>query len=86
MLEQRTVGPGSAPTRSARAPSRRVAFAGIIGFMVLVYGFFGIVASVALVMNMVLTIALLSLLGATLTMPGIAGLCSASAWRSTRTC
>ena len=32
-----------------------VAFAGIIGFMVFIYGFFGMVASVALVMNMVLT-------------------------------
>ena len=41
--------------RSAPAPSPCVvAFAGIIGFMVLVYGFFGMIASVALVMNMVL--------------------------------
>ena len=51
-----------------------VSFAGIIGFMVLVYGFFGMVASVALIMNVVLTMAILSVLGATLTMPGIAGL------------
>jgi preprotein translocase subunit SecD len=75
VLEQRTVGPelGADSIRSG-AVATLVAFAGIIGFMVLVYGFFGMVASFALVMNMVLTIALLSLLGATLTMPGIAGL------------
>jgi preprotein translocase subunit SecD len=75
VLEQRTVGPelGADSIRSG-AVATLVAFAGIIGFMVLVYGFFGMIASFALVMNMVLTIALLSLLGATLTMPGIAGL------------
>ena len=50
------------------------AFAGIILFMVVVYGFFGMITSFALFMNMVLLIALMSLLGATLTMPGVAGL------------
>jgi preprotein translocase subunit SecD len=75
VLEQRTVGPelGADSIRSG-AVATLVAFAGIIGFMVLVYGFFGVIASVALVMNMVLVMALLSMLGATLTMPGIAGL------------
>jgi preprotein translocase subunit SecD len=75
VLEQRTVGPelGADSIRSG-SMAMVVAFAGIIGFMVLVYGFFGMVASVALVMNMVLVLALLSMLGATLTMPGIAGL------------
>jgi preprotein translocase subunit SecD len=75
VLEQRTVGPelGADSIRSGTVATI-VAFAGIIGFMVLVYGFFGMIASVALVMNMVLVMALLSMLGATLTMPGIAGL------------
>jgi preprotein translocase subunit SecD len=75
VLEQRTVGPelGADSIRSGTLATF-VAFAGIIGFMVLVYGFFGMIASVALIMNMVLIIALLSMLGATLTMPGIAGL------------
>ena len=75
VLEQRTVGPelGADSIRSGTV-AVIVAFAGIIGFMVLVYGFFGMVASFALVMNMVLIMALLSMLGATLTMPGIAGL------------
>jgi preprotein translocase subunit SecD len=75
VLEQRTVGPelGADSIRSGTVATF-VAFAGIIGFMMLVYGFFGMIASVALIMNMVLIIALLSMLGATLTMPGIAGL------------
>ena len=75
VLEQRTVGPelGMDSIRSG-AVATLVAFAGIIAFMVFIYGFFGMVASFALIMNMVLTIALLSMLGATLTMPGIAGL------------
>ncbi len=75
VLEQRTVGPelGADSIRSG-AIATVVAFGGIIGFMVLVYRFFGVVASVALTMNMVLLIALMSLFGATLTMPGIAGL------------
>ena len=62
-------------TRSARAPSRRSwPSPASSASWCCVYGFFGMIASVALVMNMVLTIALLSMLGATLTMPGIAGL------------
>ena len=51
-----------------------VAFVGIVVFMVAVYGFFGVIASVGMVMNIVLLIALMTVLGATLTMPGIAGL------------
>lgn len=75
VLEQRTVGPelGADSIRSG-AIAFGVAFVGIVGFMVLVYGFFGMVASFALLMNMVFLVALMSLLGATLTMPGIAGL------------
>jgi preprotein translocase subunit SecD len=75
VLEQRTVGPelGADSIRSGTVATI-VAFAGIIGFMILIYGFFGMIASVALVMNMVLVMALMSMLGATLTMPGIAGL------------
>jgi protein-export membrane protein SecD len=42
--------------------------------MVLFYGLFGIFADVALIFNLVLLLAALSLLGATLTLPGIAGI------------
>ena len=42
--------------------------------MVATYGLFGVIASVGMVMNIVLIVALMTALGATLTMPGIAGL------------
>lgn len=49
-------------------------FALVAVVMVLLYGFWGVVATGALLLNVTLTIAALSLLGATLTLPGIAGL------------
>ena len=75
MLEQRTVGPelGADSIRSG-GMAALVAFVGVIAFMIAVYGFFGVIASVGMVMNIVLLVALMTLLGATLTMPGIAGL------------
>jgi SecD/SecF fusion protein len=45
-----------------------------IAFMLIAYGLFGVFANIALVLNIVLIVALLSLLGATLTLPGIAGI------------
>jgi preprotein translocase subunit SecD len=46
----------------------------VVIFMALYYGVMGLIADLALIMNLVLVVALLSLLGATLTLPGIAGL------------
>jgi len=46
----------------------------VVVFMALYYGLMGIIADIALAMNLVLIMALLSLLGATLTLPGIAGI------------
>ncbi|WP_166360114.1 protein translocase subunit SecD [Pseudomonas akapageensis] len=43
-------------------------------FIIAIYRFFGIIATVALAVNMVMLLALMSLLGATLTLPGIAGI------------
>jgi preprotein translocase subunit SecD len=75
VLEQRTVGPelGQDSVDKGRMAAG-VAFLAIVAFMVATYGAFGAIASVALVMNLVLIFALLTALGATLTMPGIAGL------------
>jgi SecD/SecF fusion protein len=50
------------------------AFALVFLFMFLLYGRWGLVANLALALNVVLTVAGLSLLGATLTLPGIAGI------------
>jgi len=46
----------------------------VLVFMVLSYGTFGVFANIALVINVVLIFGLLSMLGATLTLPGIAGI------------
>ena len=43
-------------------------------FMVLIYKFFGVLATIALLFNMVALTALMSMLNATLTLPGIAGI------------
>jgi len=46
----------------------------VLFFMTLYYSVFGLIANVALLMNLVLLVALMSLIGATLTLPGIAGI------------
>jgi preprotein translocase subunit SecD len=46
----------------------------VVIFMLLVYRVFGVIANLALAMNLVLLVAAMSLLGATLTLPGIAGI------------
>lgn len=46
----------------------------VLAFMALLYGRWGLVANLALVLNVILTFAALTLLGATLTLPGIAGI------------
>ena len=46
----------------------------VLVFMWLSYGLFGIFANIALILNIILVMALLSILGATLTLPGIAGI------------
>ncbi len=75
ILEQRTVGPElGQDSIDAGMIAGVVALVAVMVFMVAVYGMFGMIANVALLMNLVLMFALLSLLGATLTMPGIAGI------------
>jgi len=75
VIEERTVGPdlGSDAIRMG-------AITGVAGlllvlvFMTVLYGVWGLVANMALMLNVALTLAALSLLGATLTLPGIAGI------------
>lgn len=75
VIEQRTVG-ASLGQASVEDSIR----AGLIGlglvmtFMILYYGFKGVLASLALVVYSVLTVAVYKVLGVTLTLPGIAGL------------
>ena len=74
-LEERTIGPelGADSIRAGKIACI-VAFAAVLVFMVFSYGLFGLFANVALIVNVGLIFGLLSLVGATLTLPGIAGI------------
>jgi len=73
--EERTVGPTLGKENIHKGVlSIEVAMVLVIIFMALYYRVFGLIADVALILNLVLLTALLSLLGATLTLPGMAGI------------
>ncbi|SET09245.1 protein translocase subunit SecD [Paracoccus homiensis] len=74
-LEERTIGPelGQDSVDAGKLASM-VGFVAVIVLMVLSYGMFGVFASVALAVNMALIFGVLSIIGATLTLPGIAGI------------
>jgi preprotein translocase subunit SecD len=74
-LEERSVGPslGADSVASGKLASA-IGLLLVIVFMVLCYGLFGIFAVIALIINLVLIMASLSMLQATLTLPGIAGI------------
>ena len=75
ILEERTVGPGlGADSIHAGALASIVGVVLVVLFMIVFYGQFGIYADIALFFNLCLLLASLSLLGATLTLPGIAGI------------
>ncbi len=75
IVEERTVGPSL-----GKANVRRGLLAGTVGtalvllFMAVYYRAFGLIAGAAMLLNLVLLVGLLSLLGVTLTLPGIAGI------------
>ena len=74
-LEERTVGPElGQDSIDAGKIACLVGFAAVLIFMFLSYGTFGIFANIALVINVGLMFGLLSMIGATLTLPGIAGI------------
>lgn len=74
-LEERTIGPElGADSISAGKIASMVALAAVLVFMILSYGLFGLFANVALLINIGLIFGVLSMIGATLTLPGIAGI------------
>lgn len=74
-LEERTIGPElGADSIEAGKIACIIAFVGVLIFMWLSYGLFGLFANIALILNVALIFALLSMIGATLTLPGIAGI------------
>jgi preprotein translocase subunit SecD len=75
VLEQRTVGPDlGADSIAAGETATVIALIAVLVLMVASYGLFGLFANVALLLNIGLLIGALSALGATLTLPGIAGI------------
>ncbi|MFK3969657.1 protein translocase subunit SecD [Pseudomonas sp. NPDC087358] len=73
--EERTIGPSLGAdniTKGVHASLWGMLFVSL--FILAIYRFFGLIATVALALNMVMLLALMSLLGATLTLPGIAGI------------
>jgi SecD/SecF fusion protein len=75
IVEERTVGPSlGADSIAAGEFAALVAGVLVVVFMLAAYSTLGIIANIALAANVILIIAILSVLGATLTMPGIAGI------------
>ncbi|MDG1885715.1 MAG: protein translocase subunit SecD [Alphaproteobacteria bacterium] len=75
VLEERSVGPGlGVDSIAAGKLASLIGICLVIGFMILSYGLFGIFANIALFFNVTLIVGALSVLQATLTLPGIAGI------------
>jgi preprotein translocase subunit SecD len=74
-LEERTVGPelGADSIRAGKIAAA-AGYAAVGLYMIASYGFFGVMATVALALNVVMIFALFSLIGSTLTLPGIAAI------------
>ncbi|MCP4936585.1 MAG: protein translocase subunit SecD [bacterium] len=75
IIEERSVGASlGADSVAAGKLASRIGLAGVIIFTLIVYGLFGAFAVVALLVNLFMLVAILSILQATLTLPGIAGI------------
>jgi preprotein translocase subunit SecD len=75
IVEERTVGPSLGRENIDQGKNSVViGFIAVLAFMALYYGVFGLVADLALTFNLLIIVAVLSMLQATLTLPGIAGI------------
>ena len=75
IVEERTIGPSLGKDNVAQGMmSIQIGLAAVILFMAFYYRVFGIIADIALITNVVLIVAILSIIQATLTLPGIAGI------------
>jgi preprotein translocase subunit SecD len=74
-VEERTVGPSlGAENIEQGVLSVQIGFALVLVFMLVIYRMFGLLANIALCANLLLLVAVMSILSATLTLPGIAGI------------
>jgi len=75
MMEKRSVGPSlGADSIKASMVALLSGFGLVVLFMILYYGFAGVIANIALVVNILLIVAVMAMFGATLTLPGMAGI------------
>ncbi|OHC73857.1 MAG: protein-export membrane protein SecD [Rhodospirillales bacterium RIFCSPLOWO2_12_FULL_58_28] len=75
IIEERSVGPGlGADSIAAGKMASIISMVLVVAFMVVAYGSFGVVADIAMMVNIILIFAALSVLQATLTLPGVAGI------------
>ncbi|AOE49998.1 protein translocase subunit SecD [Kangiella sediminilitoris] len=75
IVEERTIGATLGEENIEKGVmSVIIGFALVLAFMLLYYKLFGVVANIALTLNLVLIVCVMSLMGATLTLPGIAGI------------
>ncbi len=75
IVEERTIGPSlGADNIDLGVKSVSIGMALVLLFMIVIYRGFGVLANIALTMNLLLLVGCMSLLGATLTLPGIAGI------------
>jgi protein-export membrane protein SecD len=75
VIEERTVGASlGADSIASGKIATLLGLLLVVIFMFVAYGFFGLIANIALLLNIAIIFAVLSLIGATLTLPGIAGI------------
>jgi preprotein translocase subunit SecD/SecD/SecF fusion protein len=75
IVEERSVGPGlGADSIRAGKVAAIIGTIAVAGFMFAAYGLFGLFANIAVIVNVTMIFAVLTILGATLTLPGIAGI------------
>lgn len=75
IVEERTIGPSLGQDNIDKGvKSVQIGLVLVLVFMLIYYKMFGVIANIALTVNVVLMVACLSLFGATLTLPGIAGI------------
>ena len=74
-VEERTIGPSLGQENIEKGLfSTQVGYLLVFGFMIIFYRLFGIIANIALAINVVIIISIMSILGSSLTLPGIAGI------------
>ena len=75
IVEERTVGPSlGSDSIAAGKKAAMIAVIAVMVFMILSYGLFGLFSNIALAMNLIILLGVLSLFQATLTLPGVAGI------------